>query len=140
MEIGITAAYLMVLSFFDIKEKQVPVLLLAAGLVIGLGISVYNCLRGREQWLAVLIGILPGVFLLLVAAMTKKAGWGDGIVLTALGLICGYRESIFLLTISLLSMSVLSVILLVFRKVGRNTALPYLPFLGLAYIICCMMR
>lgn len=140
MEMGITAAYLMVLGVFDIREKRVPVPLLAAGLMVGMGICAYNCLRDREQWMAVLPAIAPGIFLLLVAALTRKAGWGDGIVLTALGLSCGYKESVFLLVVSLFLMSIFSVILLVLRRAGRNTAIPYLPFLGLAYIICCMMR
>ena len=77
----------------------------------------------------------PGGLLLVTAYVTKKAGYGDGIVLLLLGMALGGDKSLLIFGLSLLLISVWSLILLVFHKAGRNTKIPYLPFLTAAFFV-----
>lgn len=126
--------YLAILSFCDVKERQVSVLWLAAGALLLPGIGVIQCIRGILYWQELIAGAIPGVILLLAAGVTKKAGYADGVVLLELGVCMGCRTGFLLLCISLFLLALTSVFLLLLRKVRRNTKLPYIPFLLAAVI------
>lgn len=84
------------------------------------------------------MGVLPGAGMLLLAKCSHKAGYGDGIVLMQLGFGLGYRQLLLLFSVSLLLLSGISVLLLLLKKVGRNTRMPYLTFLALTYVVWCI--
>ena len=128
-------AYLLILSIYDIREKKVPVSLLAAGGIGGLAVIGYGCIMGENHLWHQVLGILPGVFLVIVAWITKKAGYADGILLGILGIIEGYRVGCLVLCFSLLILSGASIILLFLHKVGRQTQIPYIPFLSGTYVL-----
>lgn len=134
MEIFILLFYLVILSIYDCREKQVPRVLLFIGVVVTV-ISLLATVIDGQQLLYRILGLLPGQFLLLVAFATKKAGYADGIVLSVIGMILGYQKAVFLFCISLLLMSLVAVLLLFLHKVNGRTRLPYLPFLTVTYVI-----
>lgn len=130
--------YLICLACWDMGEKKLPVWLLTLG--SGCGIAEVGVLiwPGRENWqwnmLSICLAVLPGIFLMVMAKLTQKAGLGDGWTLLNVGMFETYKTCLFLLGISLLIMAVFSVALLTLRKAGRNTKIPYIPFLALAYL------
>ena len=130
--------YLIVLAFWDAKEKKVPVWILAAGTIGGMVcLLVFMCMdRERWQWelLSVCLAVTPGVFFLVVAKITGKAGLGDGWALINVGMFENYKTCLFLAGISLMIMAVFALILLVMRKVRSDSAIPFIPFLLLAYM------
>jgi len=71
----------------------------------------------------------------LIAFATKKAGYGDGIVLLLVGMVSGGGKGLWIFCISLFLISIFSVILLLCHKVRRNSEVPYLPFLTVAWIL-----
>lgn len=79
--------------------------------------------------------MLPGALLLLLAFVTKKAGYGDGIVLCCLGMVLGGEKSLMLLGISLFLTSLFALVLLVMHRVRRNSCLPFVPFLAAAWLV-----
>lgn len=97
--------------------------------------SVYLYAKNIKSATELLWGSAPGILLLLMAAMTKKAGLADGIVLLLLGVPLGYHECILSFVLSLLSMSLVSLALLALNKVRGSSKLPYLPFLWIGYIV-----
>ena len=127
-------SYLVILAIWDIKEKKIPVWILIVGTVCGgicgLGFS------HEKQWELVMMcmAVMPGIFLVIIARLTQKAGAGDGWALVNIGLVESYKICIFLLGISLMIMALVSGVLLFLHKVNKNTKLPYLPFLMLAYL------
>ena len=139
METIVLILYLLVLSFFDLKEKKVPVLLLALGIMTSVVFALYLCFIGTNHWIHSVMGVLPGILLLVVAWVTEKAGYADGIVMLMIGVLAGGREGFFVLCISLLLLSFLSIVLLALKKVGKKTRLPYIPFITLAYLLRVMM-
>ena len=134
-KLALTALWLIAMSIFDLFEKRVPVWLLAIGGIPAIVTVMYNYMKGMGSLSQILFGMLPGVLLLAVAAVTKKAGWADGIVLLIMGLITGLWECMVCFMVSLLAMSAVSLPLLVLRKVGKNATLPYIPFLCAGYLL-----
>lgn len=131
----LTALWLISMSVYDLFEKRVPVWLLAAGGIPAIVTAMYAYMMGAESLGQIFGGMLPGILLLAVAAVTKKAGWADGIVLLIMGLLADLRECMACFMISLMTMSIVSLLLLVLRKVGKNATLPYIPFLCVGYLL-----
>lgn len=132
---GIVIGLLLVLSIFDMRMKKVPVWL------IGLAAGVALIFRMVESVpvLQLLAGLLPGIFVLLLAVCTKESiGTGDGLVLCALGLFCGLKETVAVLGMALFFAAVVAVVLLVLKRAGRKTELPFLPCLCTGYLLCVL--
>lgn len=129
--------YLLIMGGFDWREKRVPIILPIGGLAIALMHQIYLLYRDPTDWqwvlVSALLGVIPGVLMLVVAGLTGKAGYGDGLVLLSMGLLTDYKSCILLLCFSTLAMSVFSIGLLLLKKVRKDTTLPYLPFLAVVY-------
>lgn len=134
-KLALTALWLIAMSIFDLFEKRVPVWLLVTGGIPAIVTAMYAYMKGTGSLSQSLFGMLPGVLLLAVAAVTRKAGWADGIVLLIMGLLTDLWECMACFMVSLMTMSMVSLLLLVLRKVGKNTTLPYIPFLCAGYLI-----
>lgn len=127
--------YLIILGIKDAKDRKIPLTWLMVGAIFLGGIGVRNCVLGEMNWWEMLLGVIPGVFLLAVAWLTGKAGYADGLVLMELGLCLGYRESLFLFGLGLSFLSIVSVMLLLLRKVKKDTRMPYLSFLAIVFLL-----
>ena len=138
-KVGIFLIYLLILSIFDIRERRISVLLLAAGSIFTGIVVTYELFAGYISWLQPVLGSLPGIFLLLVAWFSKKAGYADGVVLLWIGVLYGYREGLSILGVSLFLVSMTSVLLLILRKVKKQTRIPYIPFLAVGFTIVNFM-
>lgn len=136
--------YLIVLAVFDWREKQVPLILPVLGLAAAVLSRIYLMCRNPEEWnwilVSALLGILPGLLMLAVAWITKRAGCGDGLVLLNIGLLTDYKSCILLLCCSMLLMSAFCAVMLLLKRAGKDTRLPYLPFLTVVYAIEMAMR
>lgn len=128
------AIWLGILAFMDIRRRWVPVWLLAVSSIFVTCVSAYEIWQGSMGSVEILWGILPGFMLLLTAVFSNKAGWADGVVLLLLGGMTGFRECTFSFILSMLAISVTSLTLLVIKRVGKNTKIPYLPFLWIGYL------
>jgi len=120
------------LSAYDLKTRQIPV-----PVVVFLGIAalIYRLSTGGGIPESVL-GLLPGIGLLLVSVCTRESiGTGDGMVLCAVGLFCGLRQTMAVLGMALIISAVLAMVLLVLRRAGRKTELPFLPSLLAGYLL-----
>lgn len=126
-----TGVWLFSISVMDVRSRRVPVWLLVSGGIPGVVAGV--CREG--EGFSMLLGALPGLLLLITAFATKKAGYGDGIALSLLGIAVGSRKSLLLFGVSLFLISICSLVLLVFRKAGRDTGIPFLPFLSAAWLM-----
>jgi len=126
---------LLVLSVMDLRTGKIPVLPVV---LLGVAAALYRWWND-VPFLEVLAGIIPGGALLWMAWVTKESiGYGDGIVLLVLGLFCGVAKTIAVLGLSLVLAAVLSMILLILKKAGRKTALPFVPCLCSGYILCLL--
>ena len=131
--------WLLVMSLSDIRYRKVPVWLLMTGGVIAAIIEIYGCVSGERGLAEILLGMIPGLFLLLMAAGTRKAGWADGIALMLLGSVMGLRQCVAAAMLSLIMISVWSIWLLILRKADKGTRIPYVPFLTMSYALCVII-
>lgn len=127
---------LAVLAIIDVKKKKIPVGPVLIMGVILLLIRLSSNLTAGEF----VCGLLPGVVFLAIAWMTKeKIGVGDGLLMLCLGM--GYRvEQMMAITgIALLVAAMFSMILIVLKKANRKTALPFLPFLFVGWMVSLLV-
>lgn len=127
--------WLLALSIMDIRSCRVPFWLLAIG-GAGIGLAFMFQHNGQTRdCMEAIKGMIPGCLFLVIAFVTKKAGYGDGLVMLLLGMVLGLGRSMALFGISLFLTSICSLALLAFRKVRRDTKIPYLPFLTAAWLM-----
>lgn len=140
----IVTGYLVGLSILDGKERRVPIVLLGIGILIAITWVIGECIGDPCRWsrimLGAVLGLVPGVFMLLTAYVTRKVGYGDGLALVGIGMLVGYKNCWSMLCISLMLMSFWGIGILVLRRGTRNTPMPYLPFLTMAYLICTFAK
>ena len=138
---AILLIFMTVLSVYDIRIRKLPVALLKAGLALALARPVLIFLLSgpsTEQqgyFTAVLLGALPGIAVTALSLISDKVGRGDGIVL----IIVGMCENCSFVTLASCSacflLAVFSGVLLALHRVGRNSRMPFVPFLTGAYIL-----
>ena len=136
------AVWLFWMSILDCRACSVPKWLLWGGsglnLIISLWMFAGEC-NGDVDWVgylvSVLVGMIPGICLLLISYLTGLMGYGDGIVMTALGGCLGIQKAVLVLSTALFLTAICSVVLLLIRKVRRGSQLPFLPFLTLGWLL-----
>lgn len=127
---GVMLGVLALFSVYDIKTKQIPLWAVA---VLGAAVSGYEvCANGGI--ISTITGLLPGILVLLLAYVTKESiGYGDGLVLCVMGGFCGLTDTVAILGVALVLVAMAAIVLLVIKRAGRKTELPFLPFLCLGY-------
>lgn len=128
------ALWLGVLAGIDLRYKKIPAWLLAVSGIIVTFVSICEARRDEMQDLQLLWSLIPGAGLMLIALISKMAGWADGVVLILLGVLVGFGACAMSFALSMLMISVVSLVLLVLKRVGKNTKLPYLPFLWIGFL------
>ena len=134
--------WLVWMSVLDCRTRYVPRWIFWNGVIAGLIWHTADLiwksgssLDAKELALGWLLGTLPGVFLVLVAWLTKAVGFGDGMVLMSLGIVVGVRKAVLVLAVALFAAALCSVGLLLVKKVGLRSRLPFLPFLTLGWFL-----
>lgn len=122
---------LIVSSWLDIRKRQVSVKLLLLFALVGIGVYAYV---QPVSLLSLAGGIAIGGILLLVSRLTNGGiGLGDGGLLCVTGIYIGFYGNITLLFSALLLAAVWSVLLIIIKKAGKKTEIPFVPFLLAAY-------
>lgn len=114
-------------AYMDIRSRRLPVaLLVIAG---ALGVPIYLVVR-QIEFVSLCGGVAIGVAILAVSYGTHGGiGIGDGGVLCVTGLYLGFYKNVRLFFAALVLAAVWSVILLISRRAGRKTEIPFVPFL-----------
>lgn len=136
----IMEVYLIVLSIFDIRSRQIPTALLLLGSVPAVfhaALTLFGHERTPAEYAAALV---PGVILLLLAFVTGKIGYGDGWVIAIIGLLLGYRSGMTVFFISLFLSGMAGILLLLLRKVNSKSTIPYIPFVTIAVVLVWFIR
>lgn len=124
--------YLLIQGIWDIKTKHI-----SSSISIGFGICsfFYSVSSGRAGESFVL-ALLLGIGCLFWGKCTKEAvGYGDGILLCALGMFYTLEELCLLCMIaSLLAATIGLVCIIVFQK-GRKYEIPFVPFLFVSWFL-----
>lgn len=132
--------YLSVCTVFDIRKKEIPLILLGVGMAAAVGVTIWRIGNGTVFAAQIIWSLLPGLFFLLVSWCTKeKVGYGDGILLLITGLMVGFYLCFTDLCISLFLSSFFGVLLLFFHKAQKNSRIPFVPFLTMGMGVCFIL-
>lgn len=136
----INAVLLVVLayeSFYDIKSQRIRLLPLV---VSGLAGVLMRLIYENITWEQLFISALPGGVMLFAGWITRQnIGYGDGMVILALGLCRGWSMAVCTLWIALTLAGMLGIILVFLKKRGRKERIPLCPYILLGMIISMIM-
>lgn len=130
--------WLLGLSVYDVRYRKVPVWMVLLGGGVATGSGIFQCACLESSLADFFTGMIPGVVLLLLALGTQKVGWADGVVLMFMGSVLGFWQCMQAVMFSLILISVVSVVLLILKKANKGTAVPYVPFLTIGFLLCEM--
>lgn len=135
--IGAYILLMVVISVFDIRNKTVPLWTMIFLLFISMAFLIY---KKDVDWYDFCLSLWPGAFLILVAICAKgKIGIADGIVLSLIGIGVGAEKCTFIFSIALLLNCIVAGILLLLKRVSRNSSIPFMPFItigmGVTYYV-----
>ena len=135
---GLLAILLAVLAIEDIKYKKINIWSIGMGYILGIaGFAIYG--QSRIRSLAGGIGI--GLAVCLLHWITQKGiGLGDGMLAVLIGGCIGAKFTIICLCAAFFLASFAALLLCCFRKMGRKSRIPFVPFLFLGYMITLGME
>lgn len=129
---GIAFGFLCICAVFDIRKKEIPTALIGIGFAAAFLTNVWRIMNKSQSFVGVGFCLLPGIFFLLVSLCTReKVGFGDGLMLLIIGLFTGFYHCLFIVCISLIFSSVAALILLLLRRAGKESRIPFAPFLAI---------
>lgn len=123
---------LLILAIQDLKSKKVStwICLLSIALIL-IASFIY-----KESMVNSFLGMAFGFIMLGVSKITGgKLGLGDGMILTFTGLGLGFWRNVEMFAMALFMAAIVSIVLLILKKVNRHSCLPFVPFLLLSYIL-----
>ena len=129
---GILGLFLLINTWQDWRRREI--LLWSVWSFGGLGLLL-NMLSQEQSWSSILLGVVMGGIWLLFSLISRSSiGMGDGFILCVSGLYLGWRENLEMLVGALLLCAVFSAGLLLLKRAGRETRLPFVPFLFASYL------
>ncbi len=137
MTIGVICI-LFCLSLPDYYKQKIPLWMIGISCVIAIVLRTILFFLGETDinLMGFVAALLPGcVFLLLAFVTREQIGYGDGMILTIIGILYPIWRVMVVTGIALLIISVMSIVLLVLKKGNRYTRLPFVPFLFLGSLI-----
>lgn len=130
---SVTGAMLLVCGLQDIKMKRFYTwMVLLGAILIAACVPFSSTITiGARLW-----GSSIGLVVILISILTQgKIGMGDGLILCVTGISLGLWNNLELFLTALLLSAILSIILLVAKKVDRKQGIPFVPFIFMAFLI-----
>lgn len=129
----IGACYLLVLAVIDIKTRRLPTWVLGVGALAALA---YQAVWGGRTIVIWGSGAAVGLLFLGIGKVTGEAlGYGDGILIGILGIFLGVWDLLGLLVMAFFLSALYAAAMLAVCKFRKKSTFPFVPFLGMAYVI-----
>lgn len=125
-------------AIHDLRNRKIP----AKWIWICIGsmciYRIYIISQGKSSAIESLVCILPGIVMLVISRMGKHVGSGDGWLMIASGLCLSAKELPVALVCAFAAAGLFSAGCLVFIKRGKDTHIPFVPFLLAGVVISCL--
>ncbi len=132
---------MIVAAIQDFMRKEISILIIAFGGLLSLVSSSFYILRGNGSPVETLFSIIPGAVILALAFVSRQGiGYGDGLLILALGPAFGTKTILLGLVIAFFISGIVSAILLVVKKAGKKFTIPFVPFLALGMGVCLIAK
>jgi leader peptidase (prepilin peptidase)/N-methyltransferase len=137
ISLEITTWFLLLISIYDIKYKQVPMDVVMLTVLLGVVLLYFN---PNVTLIESLVGVGIGGVLVLVSYFTKGAiGMGDAFVIGTIGILLGYKIALAVLLYTLVLCGLIGIFLMTFKKANRKTKIPMVPFMFIALLGIVLM-
>lgn len=133
--------WLSIIGYIDARERIIPNSMIGIGLVFWFVLILLDIFVGGTPWLQLLVfsgvgGIVCGGILFVIALISKSAlGMGDVKLFLVLGLLYGLTDAYGILLFSVIVMGVVSIVLLIAKKVTRKSTIPMAPFVVIGFLL-----
>lgn len=118
-------------SYTDIYKKHV---MMAPVYICLIAVFLEMLIPAGDESFSV-IGIIPGVVLLICSYMTKGAiGEGDAYLTGVIGLMMGIENAVLIILVGSVLAAVFSVFEIKIRKKGKKDVIPFVPFILTGYL------
>lgn len=136
MKTIVITIFLIISTLIDLRKKEVNISLCISVALVGL---IYEIFISKTDILSIILGILPGIFLMLTSIVTnEEIGKGDAAILSTIGIFLGLKKTILVLIYALFSTIIIGGILLLIRKKNKKYKIPFVPFILFSYIALCI--
>lgn len=133
IKIVVLGVFLLIEGIRDLQKHKVSMITVMIAGILGV---IFQFGIIQENGLKIIGGILIGIVLLSLAKITReKIGYGDGWIFVVTGIYLGFHSNMYLLLLSLFLASLVSICLLVFKKVNKKTELPFVSFVLPSYLL-----
>ena len=136
MKTIVITIFLILSTLIDLRKKEVNISLCISVALVGL---IYEIFISKTDILSIILGILPGIFLMLTSIVTNEEnGKGEAAILSTLGIFLWLKQTILVLIYALFSTIIIGGILLLIRKKNKKYKIPFVPFILFSYIALCI--
>lgn len=136
MKTIVITIFLILSTLIDLRKKEVNISLCISVALVGL---IYEIFISKTDILSIILGILPGIFLMLTSIVTnEEIGKGDAAILSTIGIFLGLKKTILVLIYALFSTIIIGGILLLIRKKNKKYKIPFVQFILFSYIALCI--
>lgn len=132
---------LMIAAYYDYKEFRIPNKLIIPGIVVWIGITLFEMATCKDVWLANLITeiIVSLAFLIvcvLCAVIVKNGiGMGDIKLLMLMGLIEGIDGAVSSVFVSMIVIFIVAIIMFIAQKKSKKDMLPFAPYILMGTVL-----
>lgn len=133
IEVLVIILFLLVCSYYDIKERVVYTNICVAFFILAI---IVELLLGDKGILVILYGILPAIFIFIVSIISNESiGKGDAFIFLIVGIMLGCIDTLIIFVMALLIIVMYSIPLIVFKHRSIKTSLPFSPFVLTSFIV-----
>lgn len=130
----IIGALLLIAGITDIRKQIISRRLLEILFIVCLATVPFMT---QNSLFSMIGGLVIGFCAIGISMVSREQiGRGDGIVITAIGLVLGARQCLLVVCIASLLMSLIAIGILLLRRGNRQTRLPFLPAIFAGYVFC----
>lgn len=120
----------------DMRKKEISLSVAALGLLFGTALLFFD---SDMAFYDVFLACLPGVCVMVLSLLSDgKIGFGDGILVLMGGFYFPLYHILQWLFFSFVAAALFGGAMIVLKKAGRKTELPFVPFLFLIAVVLCI--
>ena len=135
MQLFLYTAGLAVMVLLAIEDLRFLKLNMPVIWLMSLTAVVLRIISQEDIW-SILLSFIPGLLLILISGITRgTVGLGDGFAVMMVGACLDFFRTVGVVSVSLILLSVGALVMLIFKKAGRKTIVPYMPWLLGPYIL-----
>ncbi len=130
---------MIVSSIEDIRKKEVPIWeIIACGAVSLLSIC-FDAYANRFDFLGLSLSLIPGCLMIMGSFVSRQQlGYGDGLLVLFAGPALGFFGMGIGIVVAFFASSVVSGGLILFKRAGRKSVIPFVPFIAFGLVVMCL--